>query len=67
MTQLATCIGCGCDDNHACDEGCCWLRVDYAAGNGVCSGCLDHVESWDKRANAQRSHNVELIGREVKP
>lgn len=28
--NIATCIGCGCDDHHACGEGCYWLRVDRA-------------------------------------
>lgn len=46
--SLATCIGCGCDDNHACGEGCYWLRVDYPDGTGVCSECSEHVEAWDR-------------------
>lgn len=72
--KLATCIGCGCDDLHACVreipldelverdmmgllpmpvrefptvEPCHWLRVDYAAGIGVCSACPGLVEAWD--------------------
>lgn len=46
--SIATCIGCGCDDHHACQpEGCYWLRVDYAAGVGVCSECNDAVQAWD--------------------
>jgi ParB/RepB/Spo0J family partition protein len=44
---LATCIGCGCDDDHACEGGCTWLRVDRQSGKGVCSSCPDHVEQWD--------------------
>lgn len=48
---IATCIGCGCDDNHACrdafDDPCYWLRVDYKAGIGVCSECPQKVDSWD--------------------
>lgn len=49
---IATCIGCGCDDQHACwDEAagspCGWLVVDYADGLGVCSTCPDHLERWN--------------------
>lgn len=51
--KLATCIGCGCDDNHACagdglDSGCYWVRVDRRAGLGVCSACPEtEVKRWD--------------------
>lgn len=46
--SIATCIGCGCDDNHACrPNSCWWLRVDYAAGVGVCSECRYAVKAWD--------------------
>lgn len=44
----AVCIGCGCDDNHACPDGCWWLRVDRADAKGVCSECEAHVEAWDR-------------------
>lgn len=44
---LANCIGCGCDDHHACGDGCWWLRVDYGARLGVCSSCEAFVEQWD--------------------
>lgn len=44
----ATCVGCGCDDDHACAEGCFWLRVDYQIGQGVCSECPSHVVDWDR-------------------
>lgn len=50
--HVATCIGCGCDDDHACwddaqDAPCSWARVDYAAGLGVCSACPELVSAWD--------------------
>jgi hypothetical protein len=49
--KLATCIGCGCDDNHACidgfEEACHWLRVDRRTGIGVCSQCPTHTSRWD--------------------
>ena len=45
----ATCIECGCDDNHACrPDGCFWLRVDYHMGLGVCSQCGSRVADWDR-------------------
>lgn len=46
--RLATCIGCGCDDFHACEGGCYWLRVDRWDGKGVCSECLEHIDAWDR-------------------
>lgn len=49
--KKANCIGCGCNDFHACeteDGPCSWLEVDYAAGLGVCSNCEEHLERWNK-------------------
>lgn len=48
--KQATCIGCGCDDRHACvvaNQPCSWLRVDRVAGVGVCSECVGDVARWD--------------------
>ena len=46
-TPIATCIGCGCDDLHACvdlfGDPCHWLTVSYEDGTGVCSACPDHI------------------------
>ena len=51
-SQIATCIGCGCDDFHACEDmihgPCYWFAVDYKKGIGVCSSCLDRMYSWDE-------------------
>jgi len=49
---VARCIGCGCDDLHACwdeaaNEPCHWVRVDHTAGLGVCSVCAELVAAWD--------------------
>lgn len=49
---VATCIGCGCDDLHACAEEdtgnpCHWVRLDREAQLGVCSDCPEHAERWD--------------------
>lgn len=49
---VATCIGCGCDDYHACYDvkaghSCYWLRPDRKSGLGVCSCCEYSVEAWD--------------------
>lgn len=46
-SRIAECIECGCDDLHACESGCCWLRLDRAAGLGVCSECEHRVSAWD--------------------
>lgn len=46
------CIGCGCTDSRACDDGlmggCSWLEVDYRAGLGVCSMCPNTLPRWKK-------------------
>ncbi|RQQ01060.1 hypothetical protein DF164_28385 [Burkholderia stagnalis] len=52
MTIKALCIGCGCDDFHACwddarESPCFWKRVDRGAGLGVCSACPECVSAWD--------------------
>lgn len=47
---IAICVGCGCDDEHACldafDEPCFWLIVDRQARLGVCSQCPQHLAAW---------------------
>jgi len=49
-TREATCIGCGCDDSHACidsfEEPCGWLIVDRREARGVCSRCPNHLARW---------------------
>ena len=49
--KIATCIGCGCDDLHACWDkttgACFWLAVDYSIGFGVCSSCPDYLKQWE--------------------
>lgn len=50
--EIASCIGCGCNDLHACfDEAagtpCSWVRLDLGVQLGVCSVCKDHVARWD--------------------
>ncbi len=50
--EVATCIGCGCTDDHACDTvlgPCFWIKVDYKAGIGVCSECGHKLEEYEKR------------------
>lgn len=46
--QVATCIGCGCDDLHACTGGCGWLRVDRHGHRGICTNCAHLVPRWDR-------------------
>lgn len=49
--NIATCIGCRCNDFRACvgvlGDPCSWLRVDYGARVGVCSECAEFVARWD--------------------
>jgi hypothetical protein len=55
----ALCIGCGCDDRHACNAlfgvGCWWLRFDATEGAGVCSCCQDLLADWDNFGRAPRT------------
>lgn len=49
---ISTCIGCGCDDEHACmdkssDNPCYWLKVDRNELKGLCSCCPEHLERWN--------------------
>lgn len=63
--HLAVCIGCGCDDMHACLGGCSWLRVDYVAHKGVCSQCGHETARWDagqRHMSARISDNMIVIG-----
>lgn len=52
---IAVCIGCGCDDFHACvdelNDACSWLVVNRNIGLGVCSSCPEHLERWDNAEN----------------
>ncbi|GKW29484.1 hypothetical protein AB6D34_18250 [Pectobacterium brasiliense] len=49
ITAITTCVGCGCDDNHACvneyHEVCHWLRVNRNTGLGVCSQCAEFIDA----------------------
>lgn len=52
VLEIATCIGCGCNDLQACwdeeaGQPCSWLRVDRKARLGVCSACPEVVSDWD--------------------
>ena len=54
---ISTCIGCGCDDLHACLDadtgyGCHWLRTN-GTGEGVCSECSHLTAAWDKEHPSQ--------------
>jgi hypothetical protein len=50
MDRIAICIGCGCDDTHACindlDEPCSWLVVDRREQRGVCTECTTHLQRY---------------------
>lgn len=52
LVATSTCIGCGCSDTNACwdeqsNNPCHWVRLDHAAGLGVCSACPESVARWD--------------------
>lgn len=52
LEKPSRCIGCGCDDFHACfdkkaGQPCYWLLVDRPSALGVCSACPDHVARWN--------------------
>lgn len=67
----AICIGCGCDDDHACDNGCSWLRIDREDCIGVCSQCPEHEARWDagdrEITDAAMDHSAELAAESVAP
>jgi hypothetical protein len=47
------CIGCGCDNDHACfdetaGQACHWIRLDPVAGKGLCSCCPELAGAWDR-------------------
>ena len=55
--HVAVCIGCGCNDFHACVDPlngpCHWLRLDRGNGRGVCSACRHELDEWDKAKQEQ--------------
>jgi len=65
--NVSTCIGCGCDDLHACvDDGvpCSWLIKDPHLGLGVCSMCPGEVRRWHK---GERKLAVKALVRQALP
>lgn len=56
----AVCVGCGCDDWHACEGGCEWLRLDRARAIGVCSACPELLAAWDA-AHAFGPPHLDLV------
>ncbi len=57
----ATCVGCGCTDDHACldknSKPCSWLKVNRETGMGVCSCCptfLGHSLTTDGEGSEVR-------------
>lgn len=60
---MASCIGCGCRDSHACDNGCEWLVVDYEVGLGVCSNCPGDMALWQERMGSIGDRNREASAR----
>jgi hypothetical protein len=52
---MTSCIGCGCDDHHACHDGmragCHWLCLDVTTGTGICSACHELRPRWNGGAH----------------
>jgi hypothetical protein len=50
-TILCVCIGCGCDDEHACEDllgdPCGWLKQSGTGKRGVCTQCPSYVKAWE--------------------
>lgn len=44
---IRTCIGCGCDDNNACRDGCHWVHEVETAPLGICSSCAPEIDVLD--------------------
>jgi hypothetical protein len=40
------CLGCGCSDMHACENGCFWLEIDRDSGFGICSECEEFIDDY---------------------
>jgi hypothetical protein len=63
IVDFSVCVGCGCDDFHACQpEGCSWLRVDRKVKIGVCSSCEHLVSVWDR--GERLAQRFDKVGRE---
>ncbi len=49
---LCVCIGCGCDDLHACadllGDPCGWLVQSGTRRHGVCTECPRYLSAWEK-------------------
>ncbi|WP_434778483.1 hypothetical protein [Neisseria sp. Ec49-e6-T10] len=59
--QVSRCIGCGCDDHHACIDtvrgNCSWIFVNYDLQIGVCSACNTKkgiYEQWISLVNKEK-------------
>jgi hypothetical protein len=70
---LCVCIGCGCDDLHACrtagflgDEACCWLLQSADRKLGVCSSCPSEAgrfKKGDRKLSARAQQRVDRRAR----
>jgi hypothetical protein len=58
---ICQCIGCGCDDNHACQDllgdPCGWLVKSRSGRLGVCTQCPATMRLWEagKRNFSERA------------
>ena len=51
-----TCVICGCDDQHACVAGRCWIDEDGT----ILGGCVEAIRDWPKR---DESRVLEIVGK----
>jgi hypothetical protein len=73
---LCVCIGCGCDDLHACadliGDPCGWLVQSGTGRHGVCSQCPAALRLWERgkrtlsdaaKAAVRRRQDLERLSR----
>lgn len=76
--MVVACIGCGCDDLHACDDAmggaCHWVAVNHDTRRGVCSECAHRMlqamlmppetsEHWPRPSRALPAKGVSAMSR----
>lgn len=66
----SVCVGCGCDDLHACvsemGDACYWLKVNYDTKQGVCSEC-EHlidadIDQLPTKVEEGKKYSIQLAG-----
>lgn len=47
---VRTCVLCGCDDDHACPDGCAWHYESATPALGICTNCAWELGDRDPEA-----------------